>query len=238
MSEPPSKRATCSPGSTRSNTGRISKWPRPMSRRPAAELNAQPGTGIPTAQLLKNGHATRADYDHRGARLQDRTGAGCDAARAKQVQASENLGYTELKADDDGIITAVGADAGPSRQRRADGRSIGAAGETRGGLQCRRGGSQKPAERPRRRGQAGQQPRHQDGGKVRYVSPQADPATRTFTVRVSLPDAPPQMRLGATVSGKRDDERDADHQLCPAARCSRRTGNRRCGWSAPTARCS
>jgi RND family efflux transporter MFP subunit len=38
-------------------------------------------------------------------------------------------------------------------------------------------------------------------GKVRYVSPQADPTTRTFTVRVSLPDAPPQMRLGANVVG-------------------------------------
>jgi RND family efflux transporter MFP subunit len=38
-------------------------------------------------------------------------------------------------------------------------------------------------------------------GTVRYVSPQADPATRTYTVRVSLPDAPPQMRLGANVVG-------------------------------------
>jgi RND family efflux transporter MFP subunit len=38
-------------------------------------------------------------------------------------------------------------------------------------------------------------------GKVRYVSPQADPTTRTYTVRISLPDAPPQMRLGASVVG-------------------------------------
>jgi RND family efflux transporter MFP subunit len=38
-------------------------------------------------------------------------------------------------------------------------------------------------------------------GTVRYVSPQADPTTRTYTVRVSLPDAPPQMRLGANVVG-------------------------------------
>jgi RND family efflux transporter MFP subunit len=38
-------------------------------------------------------------------------------------------------------------------------------------------------------------------GKVRYISPQADPTTRTYTVRVSLPEAPPQMRLGANVVG-------------------------------------
>ena len=29
-----------------------------------------------------------------------------------KLQASENLGYTDLKADNDGVITAVGADAG------------------------------------------------------------------------------------------------------------------------------
>jgi RND family efflux transporter MFP subunit len=44
-------------------------------------------------------------------------------------------------------------------------------------------------------------PEIETAGKVRYVSPQADPATRTYTVRVSLPNAPPQMRLGANVVG-------------------------------------
>jgi membrane fusion protein, multidrug efflux system len=38
-------------------------------------------------------------------------------------------------------------------------------------------------------------------GRVRYVSPQADPTTRTYEVRISLPGAPPAMRLGATVTG-------------------------------------
>ena len=44
-------------------------------------------------------------------------------------------------------------------------------------------------------------PEIQTTGKVRYISPQADPTTRTYAVRVSLPDAPPQMRLGANVVG-------------------------------------
>src|SRR6266446_3929459 len=38
--------------------------------------------------------------------------AEADAARARQVQASENLGYTDLKADNDGVISAIGADPG------------------------------------------------------------------------------------------------------------------------------
>ena len=38
-------------------------------------------------------------------------------------------------------------------------------------------------------------------GRVREVSPQADPVTRTFEVKVGLTDAPEAMRLGSTVVG-------------------------------------
>jgi membrane fusion protein, multidrug efflux system len=39
-------------------------------------------------------------------------------------------------------------------------------------------------------------------GRVREVSPQADPVTRTFEVKVGLTDAPAAMRLGSTVVGR------------------------------------
>jgi membrane fusion protein, multidrug efflux system len=39
-------------------------------------------------------------------------------------------------------------------------------------------------------------------GRVREVSPQADPITRTFEVKVGLTDPPAAMRLGATVIGR------------------------------------
>jgi RND family efflux transporter MFP subunit len=38
-------------------------------------------------------------------------------------------------------------------------------------------------------------------GSVREVSPTADPVTRTYRVRIALPDAPAAMTLGATVNG-------------------------------------
>jgi RND family efflux transporter MFP subunit len=38
-------------------------------------------------------------------------------------------------------------------------------------------------------------------GRVREVSPQADPVTRTFQVRVGLASPPAAMRLGSTVTG-------------------------------------
>jgi RND family efflux transporter MFP subunit len=39
-------------------------------------------------------------------------------------------------------------------------------------------------------------------GRVREVSPQADPVTRTFQVKVGLTDPPAAMRLGSTVVGR------------------------------------
>jgi len=39
-------------------------------------------------------------------------------------------------------------------------------------------------------------------GRVREISPRADPVTGTFAVRVGLIDAPPAMRLGASVTGR------------------------------------
>jgi len=43
-------------------------------------------------------------------------------------------------------------------------------------------------------------------GRVREVAPQADPATRTFEVKVGLTDPPQAMRLGATVTGRMEME--------------------------------
>ena len=43
-------------------------------------------------------------------------------------------------------------------------------------------------------------------GRVREVAPQADPATRTFEVKVGLTDPPAAMRLGATVTGRMEME--------------------------------
>jgi membrane fusion protein, multidrug efflux system len=39
-------------------------------------------------------------------------------------------------------------------------------------------------------------------GRVREIAQQADPVTRTFAVKVGLNNPPPEMRLGATVTGR------------------------------------
>jgi multidrug efflux pump subunit AcrA (membrane-fusion protein) len=108
-------------------------------------------------ELLKNGYTTQVQYDQ-ALKTFKTAQAQLDAARARQIQASENLGYTELKADNNGVITAIGADPGQVVSAGADGRPLGTARGARGGVQRRRGSVQDPAEGPDSHSAACQQP--------------------------------------------------------------------------------
>jgi membrane fusion protein, multidrug efflux system len=151
-------------------------------------------------ELLKNGHTTRVQYDQ-ALKTFKTAQAQLDAARAKQVQASENLGYTDLKADYDGIITAVGANAGQVVSSGQMVVRLARPEEREAVFNIAEGAFKNAPKDPSVEVQLVSNPDIKTIGKVRYLSPQADPATRTYTVRVSLPDAPPQMRLGANVIG-------------------------------------
>jgi RND family efflux transporter MFP subunit len=165
-----------------------------------AEVTRSEAQEFRQSELLKNGHTTRVKYDQ-AVKTFKTAKAQRDAARAKLVQATENLGYTELKADQDGIVTAVGADAG---QVVAAGQMVvrlAQPGEREAVFNVGEVHLLNPQKDPTVTVKLVTDPAITAHGKVRYVSPQADPATRTYTVRVTLPDAPPQMRLGASVIG-------------------------------------
>ena len=151
-------------------------------------------------ELLKNGYTTRVKYDQALKTFKTAV-AQLDAMRAKQVQASENLGYTELTADNDGVITAVGADAGQVVTAGQMVVRLARPGEREAVFNIAEGAFKSPPKNPTVMVHLVSNPDVKAAGTVRYVSPQADPATRTYTVRVSLPNAPPQMRLGANVVG-------------------------------------
>ena len=151
-------------------------------------------------ELLKNGNTTRVQYDQ-ALKTFKTAQAQLDAGQAKQIQASENLGYTDLKADNDGVITAIGADAGQVVSAGQMVVRLAQLGEREGVFNIAEGAFKTPPKDPIVTVHLVSNPEIETAGKVRYVSPQADPATRTYTVRVSLPDAPPQMRLGANVVG-------------------------------------
>jgi RND family efflux transporter MFP subunit len=151
-------------------------------------------------ELLKNGHTTQVAYDQ-ALKTFKTAQAEADATRAKQVQASENLGYTDLRADNDGVVSAIGADPGQVVSAGQMVVRLAQPGEREAVFNLAEAMFKNPPKNPIVEVKLASNPDIKTEGKVRYISPQADPTTRTFTVRVSLPDAPPQMRLGANVIG-------------------------------------
>jgi RND family efflux transporter MFP subunit len=151
-------------------------------------------------ELLKNGHTTQVAYDQ-ALKTFKTAQAEVDAVRARQIQASENLGYTELRADNNGVISAIGADPGQVVSAGQMVVRLAQPGEREAVFNIAEGAFKKRPTDPTVRVHLVSNPEIAAAGKVRYISPQADPETRTYTVRVSLPEAPPQMRLGANVVG-------------------------------------
>ena len=129
--------------------------------------------------------------------------AQLDAAQARLKSAEEQLTYTELKSDAAGVITEKGAEVGevvqagqmvlkvaqqtgrdavfnvPSQAIR-DGLSLGQEGEV----------------------WLADHPEIKVDGKIRQISPQADPVTRNYQVKAELANPPAEMLLGATVLGR------------------------------------
>lgn len=150
--------------------------------------------------LFRQGWATRANYElaEKGMRT---AASQVEAAQAQMDAAEDLVGFTELRADQDGVYTAVGPGAGEVVQAgqmivriaRQDGRDA----VFDVPAQIIRSASPDPDIMV----SLADDPSVKVRGHVREVAPQADPVTRTFEVKVSLENPPESMRLGATVNG-------------------------------------
>ncbi|RWM90217.1 MAG: efflux RND transporter periplasmic adaptor subunit [Mesorhizobium sp.] len=154
--------------------------------------------------LLAKGFTTRASYDATLKNLRSAQ-AKLDSARIGLEMARDQLAYTELHADFDGVVTATGAEEGQlvnvgqmvvriaDPQARDAVFSIAEAAFSNG----RRAG-----HRPEIMVSLLSNPTISTSGVIREVSPVADAATRTFQVKVSLRNAPDEMRFGSSVAGR------------------------------------
>jgi membrane fusion protein, multidrug efflux system len=150
--------------------------------------------------LLDRGFTTRSNFElaQKGARTAE---SQVEAAEAQLRAAEDLLGFTELRADQPGVYTTVGPAAGEvvqagqmiARLARMDGRD--AVFDIPAQVL-----STAPAN-PKITVSLANDASVKAEGFVREVSPQADPVTRTFEVKVGLIDPPEAMRLGATVNG-------------------------------------
>jgi RND family efflux transporter MFP subunit len=152
-------------------------------------------------QLEERGFAARAVYE-RAREARQTTRSQVEAAEAQVRFARDQVGFTELHADAEGVVTEVGAEAGEVvqagqmivRLARQDGRDA----VFDVPAQVIRNA---PAD-PEIEVVLTEDPRIRAKGRVREVAEQADPVTRTFEVKVGLSQPPPEMRLGATVTGR------------------------------------
>jgi RND family efflux transporter MFP subunit len=153
-------------------------------------------------ELLAKGYTTRTQYEQAQQQFQTAQ-AQVDSAQARLRAAQDRLSYTELRADVGGIVIGRGAE--PGEVVRA-GQMI---------VQLARGGEKDavfnvPAQLMMLRGvptnpiveiALAENPDVKTTGTAREIATQADPATRTFPVKIALINPPFGMRLGATVTG-------------------------------------
>ncbi len=153
------------------------------------------------AELLKKRVIAQARYDQAVQAL-DTARSQVEAANARAKSARDKASYSELHADGAGRVTATGAEAG----------EVVSAGQTI--VTVAREGARDavfnvPAQLlrtaprdPKVNVTLADDPSATATGHVREVAPQADPATRTYEVKVALDNPPPAMQLGATVIGE------------------------------------
>ncbi|HRD75508.1 MAG TPA: efflux RND transporter periplasmic adaptor subunit [Hyphomicrobiaceae bacterium] len=154
-------------------------------------------------QLLSTGAATRANYDAALKNLRSAE-AKLDAAKAALALARDQVKYTELTADFDGIVTAVGAEPGQVVNIGQMIVRLALPGEKDAVFAIAESAfrDRPPGDRPEIIVTLLSDPRVTTEGIVREISPVADPATRTFQVKVALKGAPEQMRFGSSVLGR------------------------------------
>jgi RND family efflux transporter MFP subunit len=129
----------------------------------------------------------------------DQAVATRDSARSSLQQASNQVGYTDLKADRDGIVTAVNADVGQVVGSGTPVVTVAVDGEKEVLIAVP---EMEIAEfKPGKSVKAGfwSDAGLALDGKVREVAGSADPQSRTFAVRVSLPNDP-RVLLGMTAN--------------------------------------
>ncbi|MBY0226219.1 MAG: efflux RND transporter periplasmic adaptor subunit [Hyphomicrobium sp.] len=198
-------------------------------RAAAANLSAAEGKFIEAEQnydrqrqLLSRGHTTRQRYDAAVQTLNTLRGQA-DVARAQLATAKTRLNDTNLYADASGEVTLRGVNSGEVVQAgqmivriaRKDGRD--AVFDAPPSLMARVASDADISVA------LSIDPTVVASGRVREVSPQADPQTGTFRVRVGLTDPPSEMRLGSSIVGRATLEEQAGVAI-PASALSRANG--------------
>ena len=164
-----------------------------------ARLENAAATEFRQRTLLQQNITTQAQYDA-AKQARESAEAGVTSARANLDKAEEQLGYAELRAEFDGVVTATEAELGQVVQPGQTVVSV-ARPDIRDAvvdLPESIGRDLRPGARFDIALQV--DPSVRAAGSVREIAPQADPATRTLRVRITLDNPPESFRLGTTIT--------------------------------------
>jgi RND family efflux transporter MFP subunit len=166
-------------------------------------------------KLKTNGWASIADFDRKKAASDEAQGR-LDRARRSLDLARNQLGYADLKADADGVITATPAEAGQvvaigqavaRLAHRGEKEAVVALPETwLAEARTAKASVRLWAERDR-----------SFAARLRELSPQADPATRTYAARFTIEQADDAVAFGMTATVTLAQANDAKVARLPLA---------------------
>ncbi|KAA0678735.1 efflux RND transporter periplasmic adaptor subunit, partial [Neorhizobium sp. P12A] len=168
-------------------------------RNAQAQLENAATTEIRKRKLMESNAASVSDHDLAEQQLKS-AAANAAKATASLAKAHEQLGYSELRAEFDGVVTATSAEMGQTvsagqpvlKLARLEQRDVVVdvpeAQFSRIRLDDRFGVALQLDSRI------------QVTGVVREIAPQADPNTRTYRLKIGIDQAPDIFRLGAVVT--------------------------------------
>jgi len=164
------------------------------SRRDVASDNFERGKALlPQAIISQQGYDTRRND-------LDAAVSALDSAEAQLRIASNAVEYAVLKADKAGIVTAVMAEPGQVVSAGQTVITLAQAGETEIAVAVPEQDSGHLTFGQPARITLWAGPRVSIEGRIREIAGQADPASRTYAIRIAVSEAPPIMRLGMTAS--------------------------------------
>jgi membrane fusion protein, multidrug efflux system len=151
-------------------------------------------------ELLSRGNTTRRDYDQADASLRS-AHAQLDQARSDLKLAQDQLSYTELRADADGIITALKAEVGQVVAQAQPIYTLARDGPRDAVFNVHDWAMANLATDNGLAVSLVSDPAVKTLGDVREISPAVNPSTETVTMKVGLRETPQAMGLGALVNG-------------------------------------
>lgn len=150
--------------------------------------------------LLAQGFTTRANFDQAEQAVRVSQGS-LDVAKTRLQNARDAIGYTELRAGAAGVITASNVEAGQVVQAAQTAFTLAVDGERDAVFQVDEALIASLTRPPEVQISLLADPEVKARGVARELSPVIDPRTDTIRAKIGLINTPPQMTLGAAVTG-------------------------------------